>query len=42
MEQIEEDIKVIEEDVEKIDCHPICKLLLDCIKCIKDTLRCCF
>ncbi len=42
MEQIEEDIKNIEDDVKKIDCNPIFKLLYDCIKCIKDTLRCCF
>ena len=42
MEQIEEDIKQIEEDAKKIDCHPICKFILSCLKCIKDTMRCCF
>ena len=29
MEQVEEDIKQLEEDVKKIDCHPICKFILD-------------
>ena len=42
MEQVEEDIKQLEEDVKKIDCHPICKFVLDFFKCIKDTMRCCF
>ena len=28
MEQVEEDIKAIEEDVKKIDCHPIFKLYM--------------
>lgn len=42
MEQVEEDMKQIEQDMKEIDCHPICKFLLDCIKCIKDTIRCWF
>jgi len=42
MEQVEEDIKQLEEDAKKIDCHPIIKFILDFFKCIKDTMRCCF
>ena len=42
MEQVEEDIKELSEDVKKIDCNPICKFLLDCIRCIKDTIKCWF
>ena len=42
MEQVEEDIKQLEEDAKKIDCHPICKFILDFFKCIKDTMRCCY
>ena len=42
IKQIEEDIKQIEEDAKKIDCHPIIKFVLSCLKCIKDTMRCCF
>jgi len=42
MEKVEEDIRQLEEDAKKIDCHPICKFILDFFKCIKDTMRCCF
>jgi hypothetical protein len=42
MEKVEEDIRQLEEDAKKIDCHPICKFTLDFLKCIKDTMRCCF
>ncbi len=42
MEKIEEDIRQLEEDAKKIDCHPRCKFILDFLKCIKDTMRCCF
>jgi hypothetical protein len=42
MEKVEEDIRQLEEDAKKIDCHPICKFILDFFKCIKHTMRCCF
>jgi len=42
MDKVEDDIKELENDCKVIDCHPIMKLLLDLIKCIKDTIRCCF
>ena len=42
MDKIQEDLKAIEQDVEKIDCHPILKFFLDCMKCVQDTIACCF
>ena len=42
MDKIQEDLKQIERDVEQIDCHPIVKFLLDCVKCVQDTIAYCF
>jgi hypothetical protein len=42
MDKIQEDLKEIERDVEKIDCHPIVKFFLDCMKCVQDTIAYCF
>ncbi len=42
MDKVQDDIKEIENDCNVIYCHPIMKLLLDLMKCIKDTVRCCF
>ena len=38
MDKIQEDLKQIERDVEQIDCHPIFKFFLDCMKCVQDTI----
>jgi len=38
MEKIEEDVKKLEEDLEKIQCNPIIQLLKDCLKCIQDSI----
>ena len=42
MDGIKEDIQVLEEDIEKIQCDPIIKFFKDFFKCIKDTLFYCF
>ena len=42
MDKIQEDLKQIERDVEQIDCHPIVKFFLDCVKCVQDTIAYCF
>ena len=41
-EDIKEDWKNIEEDTKKINCFAICDLIKHCLKCIFDSLRCCF
>jgi hypothetical protein len=38
MEEIKEDIKQLEQDVEKIQCEPIITFFKDLLKCIKDCL----
>ena len=38
MEVIEDDIKQLEQDVEKIQCQPIITFFKDLLKCIQDTL----
>ena len=42
MDKIQEDLKEIERDVEKIDCHHIVKFFLYCMKCVQDTIAYCF
>ena len=42
MDKIQEDLKEIERDVEQIDCHPIVKFFMDCMKCVQDTIAYCF
>ena len=42
MDKIQEDLKEIERDVEKIDCHPILKFFLDCVKFVEDSIAYCF
>ena len=41
-EDIKNDMKKIDEDAKKIDCYAICDLIKDSIKCLLDSLRCCF
>ena len=36
MDKIEEDVKILEEDLNEIRCNPIIKFLKDCCKCIED------
>ena len=38
MNVIVDDLKQIEQDVEKIQCNPILVFLSDCLKCIKDSV----
>ena len=38
MEKIEEDVKKLEEDLEKIQCNPIIQLFKDLFKCIEDSI----
>jgi hypothetical protein len=42
MDKIQDDLKEMELDVEQIDCHPIVKFFLDCMKCGQDTIAYCF
>jgi hypothetical protein len=42
MEEIIDDIKTIEKDIEEIKCNPILKFFQDFFKCIKDTFSYCF
>ena len=36
MDKIEEDVKILEEDLNEIRCNPIIKFVKDCYKCIED------
>ena len=38
MEEIKEDIKQLEQDVERIQCEPIITFFKDLLKCVKDCL----
>jgi hypothetical protein len=40
--EIKEDMHKIEEDSKKIDCYAILDLIKDTLKCILDSLKCCF
>ena len=40
--EIKEDMQKIEEDSKKIDCYAILDLIKDTLKCILDSLKCCF
>ncbi len=42
MDKIQEDLRKIERDVEKTDCHPILKFFSDCVKCVQETIAYCF
>ncbi len=39
MDKIEEDIKEIAEDINKINCNPVIKFFVDCYKCINDLFK---
>ena len=41
-EEIKDDMHKIEEDSKKIDCYAILDLIKDTLKCILDSLKCCF
>ena len=42
MEEIQTDIHNIEEDVKKINCSAVCDLIGHTIKCITDSISCCW
>ena len=41
-DEIKVDMHKIEEDSSKIDCYAILDLIKDTLKCIFDSLKCCF
>ena len=41
-DEIKDDMHKMEEDSKKIDCYAILDLIKDCIKCLLDSLKCCF
>ena len=41
-EELKEDMHKIEEDSKKIDCYAILDLIKDTLKCLLDSLKCCF
>ena len=41
MEQVVEDVKELEKDINDIKCNPIIKFLKDLLKCIKDCFKLC-
>ena len=40
--EIKDDMKKMEEDSKKIDCYAILDLIKDTLKCILDSIKCCF
>jgi len=42
MEQVVEDVKELEKDIDDIKCNPIIKFFKDLLKCIKDFFKLCF
>ena len=41
-DEIKDDMHKIEEDSKKIDCYAILDLIKDCLKCLIDSVKCCF
>ena len=41
-EEIKDDMHNIEEDSKKIDCYAILDLIKDTLKCLYDSIKCCF
>jgi len=41
-EEIKDDMHKMEEDSKKIDCYAILDLIKDTLKCILDSIKCCF
>ena len=42
VKKIEEDVKQIEEDAKKINCYAIFDLIIHSLKCLYDSIKCCF
>ena len=41
MEQVVEDVKELEKDIDDIKCNPIIKFFKDLLKCLKDCFKLC-
>ena len=42
VKKIEEYVKQIEEDAKKINCYAIFDLIIHSLKCLYDSIKCCF